>query len=455
MVAEVTDRSTSFMEVKLGDKVFSSVSGQIKRTPQPYIKKATTQFNEARFVLADPKDEYRAQISKETDVEISVGFVNGETETIFTGKVWSWTRIPPDGTQIDAVDKSATMAETSSGVSLSSGLDTSAPPTAEAVEAPAGPIQPETQPEEEIQETVAADSLDAVVQSVTENILGALIDVVGAAISGHALSKPARELARAYGLEFDDRGSSDPSNLGTVHVQQSGLSAAVQDAARVGDVIVTRKDTLKRVPAGQGDESGIVLDYGGRPELFVRRPTVKKRSGLQLPMAAITTVKGWSPNNKQVVGASVVTPGHVPPHPTGTIQVPDWGGLNLGEPIVPGGLYTWNDATKNGSRVPTREIMERIAAIAVHIEQMTQRMGKGKWRINSWYRDPASNARAGGKSNSRHLAGDAVDVNFPGFNALYQELNASWPGGVAQKPGVFLHIDARHEVGGGRARWTY
>lgn len=443
----MTDRTNSYMIVRIGDKEFSSISGQIKMHPQPYIAWRTHQFSEAAFVLVDPDDEYRAQISKETDVEIEVGFVGGESQDLFSGKVWSWTRIPPDGTRIEVVDKSAAMAETGSGVSLSSGIDTAPQQSEEDIES--GPIQPDA--------PVPGESDEVNPEPALVDTLEGLIQAVSTVISGGLLSKPTLDLALKYGLDFEDKGSSDPSNLGDVHALQSGLSAVTQSANRVGDVLVDQGDRLVRVKAGEGEESGIVLNYGGNPGAFVRRPSVMKRSGIQLSQAGITTFQGWSVNDKTIVGASVVTPGYVPAHPTGTIQVPDWGGLNLGESIIPNGIYTWNDATKNGTRVPTKAIMERIAAIAVHVEQLTDKAGKGKWTVTSWYRDPVSNRNVGGASQSRHLSGDAVDVFFPGFEALHRELDSSWPGGLAAKPGSrgFLHLDARHEVGDGRSRWTY
>ncbi len=75
-------------------------------------------------------------------------------------------------------------------------------------------------------------------------------------------------------------------------------------------------------------------------------------------------------------------------------------------------------------------------------------------QINSWYRDPVSNRRAGGASRSRHLVGDAVDFVVTGIHP--QEVNKrleSWwgsKGGLASAS-CFTHIDTR----GCRARWTY
>jgi hypothetical protein len=73
--------------------------------------------------------------------------------------------------------------------------------------------------------------------------------------------------------------------------------------------------------------------------------------------------------------------------------------------------------------------------------------------ITSWYRDPKTNKAVGGAPNSRHIAGDAVDFVVQGVSTqeVYNMCNKSHVGGLAQKPGAFVHIDNR----GYDSRWAY
>jgi hypothetical protein len=169
-------------------------------------------------------------------------------------------------------------------------------------------------------------------------------------------------------------------------------------------------------------------------------------------------------SNKQVEGSVVNTPAPVTQHPTGVISAPEWGSQLLSQAITPGSPYTWADATKNGSRVPaSKEIMQGIIRICQIITPMTKETGQTKWTINSWYRDPSSNASVGGASASRHLSGDAIDFYFDGpeYLKLFQKLwadgpsgSGGWQGGVAKGNG-FIHIDDRGSQGQGRQRWYY
>ncbi|MBD2100837.1 D-Ala-D-Ala carboxypeptidase family metallohydrolase [Leptolyngbya sp. FACHB-261] len=127
----------------------------------------------------------------------------------------------------------------------------------------------------------------------------------------------------------------------------------------------------------------------------------------------------------------------------------------LSDTIVPGGSFTWAEATKNGTRIPvSSEVVVSVIKIARVLEEIRDYLGEKPVRVNSWYRDPANNKRVGGARDSRHLYGDAVDFTVQGIHPseVHRRLHNWWgsKGGLASASN-FTHIDAR----GYRARWTY
>lgn len=117
--------------------------------------------------------------------------------------------------------------------------------------------------------------------------------------------------------------------------------------------------------------------------------------------------------------------------------------------------FTWAEATKNGTRIPTdRSVVENIVAIAKVMEEVRTKFGGKPITVNSWYRDPATNRRVGGASRSRHLVGDAVDFTVEGMipQEVQRQLDPWWGarGGLASASS-FTHIDKRNY----RARWQY
>lgn len=120
--------------------------------------------------------------------------------------------------------------------------------------------------------------------------------------------------------------------------------------------------------------------------------------------------------------------------------------------------FTWREAlhvqpTGRYRNPASQKVLERIEVIAQAIQQIRERYNRPV-QINSWYRDPATNARVGGASASRHLSGDAIDFVVSGLSTrqVFNELNPWWGsrGGLAFHP-FFVHIDAR----GWEARWNY
>ncbi|MGD1855398.1 MAG: D-Ala-D-Ala carboxypeptidase family metallohydrolase [Leptolyngbyaceae cyanobacterium] len=146
-----------------------------------------------------------------------------------------------------------------------------------------------------------------------------------------------------------------------------------------------------------------------------------------------------------------------PPKPKGPyIKLPGFrGNFYLSNPIIPGGNFTWGEATHGGSRIPVNiNVVYGIIRIARVMEEVRDRLGGRAITVNSWYRDPVTNRRVGGASRSRHLSGDAVDFVAPGIHPydVYDRLNRWWGsrGGLASAT-VFTHIDTR----GYYARWSY
>ena len=123
------------------------------------------------------------------------------------------------------------------------------------------------------------------------------------------------------------------------------------------------------------------------------------------------------------------------------------------------GNFTWAealhvDAATGFYRRPANAgVVYNILEIASVLEDIRRRYNQ-PMQINSWYRDPATNAAIGGASQSRHITGDAVDFVIPGIHPydVYADLDPWWGsrGGLASST-VFTHIDMR----GYRARWDY
>ena len=120
----------------------------------------------------------------------------------------------------------------------------------------------------------------------------------------------------------------------------------------------------------------------------------------------------------------------------------------LNEPIIPGGKFTWAEATKNGSRIPaTKAVVENILVLAELLERPRRQIGR-PFIITSWYRPPIINRMVGGATYSRHLYGQAVDFYVESLPArtVAQQIGW-WPGGLGAYSG-WVHLDT-----GPRRRW--
>ncbi len=154
-------------------------------------------------------------------------------------------------------------------------------------------------------------------------------------------------------------------------------------------------------------------------------------------------------------------PKETPPFPLIVIPTPPrparWTPSNirqyLSASIIPGGNFSWTEATQGGTRIPPNQrTVDAIVRIARLAQPARDRIGR-PFIITSWYRPAYINAAVGGVGNSRHIVGDAIDfvVENQNGNQLYWALYPWWPGGLGRYrrfPNL-CHIDARPN----RARW--
>lgn len=124
------------------------------------------------------------------------------------------------------------------------------------------------------------------------------------------------------------------------------------------------------------------------------------------------------------------------------------------QPIIPGGSFTWGEATHDATRIPTSvTIVNNIIALARQLQRARNQIGR-PFLINSWYRPPAINAAVGGVINSQHLYGNAVDFQVNGYSgrALANAVMLWWPGGV----GIYSNLpDVVHLDVGPRRVWGF
>jgi hypothetical protein len=124
------------------------------------------------------------------------------------------------------------------------------------------------------------------------------------------------------------------------------------------------------------------------------------------------------------------------------------------QPIIPGGNFTWGEATKDGTRIPDDvTIVNNIIALARELQKARNQIGR-PFQINSWYRPPAINEAVGGASGSQHLVGKAADIEVPGYSGrrIANAVMAWWPGGVgiySNMPNL-VHLDV-----GPRRMWGF
>jgi len=199
-----------------------------------------------------------------------------------------------------------------------------------------------------------------------------------------------------------------------------------------------------------GDKVRFTLALGAYPEYWIWTFHSSGRNTWEAPASAVVDPSGvgnGEPKDQGGQGGSGLI-----------IRLPGFSGTyRANQAILPGGSFTWGEAlhaSKTSYRVPdSPKVVHNIIRVAGVMQEVRDRF-RVPIRVNSWYRDPVTNRRVGGASQSRHLVGDAVDFVVSGVSPgkVYRELDDWWgnQGGLASSS-TFTHIDGR----GYKARWAY
>lgn len=462
----------------------------------PYVRLSKRYKNFARFVLHDPDDDIRQKIKACQNVEVEIGLTGGEAVNKFVGVIWWIGRELPHGTVVEACEAAAKLdTPMQEPVSQDSSTTTSTDNTelinklatgnltglsffttpvpanlftttanTTFTKLPTGvisftkdtssvaPIPTSSTPIPASTSTVSISFTPlanlAVFSQINTQQAGKA--AIGDTIFNSALnSKP----LNYKNITFKNKSNIQLGKPGTNAFNVTQMQQLVKTATLQGDHINVIGNKVMQVTPGNEPATSVTLDYITNRSAFIGQPTIKKPTADAIAGAfGVVTVTGWDSKNSQTVGASVATQAPDPTHPTGTINVPGWGNAILSQAIITGSVYTWADATKNGSRVPTKDIMQGIADICQAIQPLTDKtVGKGKkWEIKSWYRDPAAQ-RECGSTAPRHPSGKATDCAFSGFQALSNSLWNSWSGGMGCDPsGGYVHLDTYSS-----GRWHY
>ncbi len=504
-------RYKTYIEVKIANKTYTNLDGDFLGSPK--VVSSTRQYSHARILLNDLDEEILKNTSDQSECEVIIGFADGEKRTKLKGKIWSIGRIPPDCTVIMIVDPSAKLAgsatatnsaaekpseierpesekldpnkiaqqlkkgkldpnkvaeeiaepKKAAGTKKTSKFQAIAPKEEEKPDL--SPVKPpekaEPQKDEKFQATFKGQS------PTFDNLMDKLKDATAKATSDKLSFSTAERMSFTGAssesrLKFQNSTDFKATKGGEILLGASPGHAAALEAIMQGDVIVVPKgDTLKQVGPGQGEPSGVILDYANNRAVFIGKPEITKRSPLQLSsgQGSITVV---APNieQKTVNGATVVTPGKPAQHPTGNVKIPLKGDIKLADPLSPGCPYTWGDMTRQGEFVTDLkpEHIEGAVKMSQYLTQWTAETGGEKWMITSWFRPSWYNLKvASSGANGPHTYGSAVDFWFEGFIKFYDKLDPSWPHGLAIAPagspcGEFCHVDLTPSP---MRRWAY
>ena len=177
-------------------------------------------------------------------------------------------------------------------------------------------------------------------------------------------------------------------------------------------------------------------------EILFKADKFEYSEGFQLAAASPTPAPGPAVGGEGPSSAGGSTPGPAP-----TVAV---GGSAQGAAAGAPAAASAPGVTQIGSANITgldfaAGVDQRIKpGIADKTKEIQSTFGK-KLMVTSGFRDPARNSRVGGAGGSKHLTGDAVDVQFPGNQQetidLIKVASEKGAGGIGvYRPG-FLHID--------------
>jgi len=118
--------------------------------------------------------------------------------------------------------------------------------------------------------------------------------------------------------------------------------------------------------------------------------------------------------------------------------------------------FTFAEFESNDGAVMPPEVKKNIQELAKNLQIIRDYVGK-PIKINSGYRSPGQNEKVGGRSQSKHMIGQAADFTIPGMKtsevlAIVEKLIALKKikqGGVGYYP-TWIHYDIR----GTKARWN-
>lgn len=112
--------------------------------------------------------------------------------------------------------------------------------------------------------------------------------------------------------------------------------------------------------------------------------------------------------------------------------------------------FTLAEFIKPGTPLPSQEILNNIQRLAERLQVVRDYYG-AKVTITSGWRTVVHNAEVGGASNSKHLTGEAADIDVEGVPPRQVQKDfRHWSGGMGSAA-TFTHLDIRPTL----ARWTY
>ena len=118
--------------------------------------------------------------------------------------------------------------------------------------------------------------------------------------------------------------------------------------------------------------------------------------------------------------------------------------------------FSFAEFESNDGAVMPPDVKKNIKELAKNLQVIRDYVGK-PLKINSGYRSPGQNEKVGGRSQSKHMIGQAADFTIPGMKtnevlAVVEKLIALKKikqGGVGYYP-TWIHYDIR----GTKARWN-